>query len=42
MDKKITKEKLREMLEIALDDGQEITDELLEEFSDGKGEDEDE
>lgn len=39
---KMTKDDLRKRLEIELDDGQAITEELLEEFSDGKGDDEDE
>lgn len=39
---KVTKEELRKMLEIELEDGQAITEELLEEFSDGKGDDGDE
>lgn len=37
---KMTKDDLRKRLEIELDDGQAITEELLEEFSDGKGDDE--
>lgn len=39
---KMTKEELRKMLEIELDDGQVITEELLEEFTDGKEGDDDE
>lgn len=40
--KEITKEDLAKILDIAEDDGQEITEELLEEFFDGKGDCDDE